>query len=241
MNSAPAATPDVSHYDGQDLEALADLPNYTGWILDAFGERLRGRVIEVGAGLGNVSARYLDRVESALLVEPALNLHARLAARFAADRRVTTACAVLGDLADQPPFDAALMVNVLEHIDDDVAVLAGLRARIRPGGAVLIFVPALPALYGSLDRLVHHVRRYTRAELADKFGLAGLRPVEVRYLDVLGMVPWFVAGRVLRQRRFDARGAAWFDCLAVPIGRAIEGRLRVPVGKSLVGIALREA
>ena len=237
-----SATPDVAHYDGQDLEALADLPRYTRWILDEFGPHLRGRVIEVGAGIGNVSGHYLPQVDSALLVEPAVNLHAKLAARFAAQPNVTTACALLQELAPQlvaEPFDAAIMVNVLEHIDDDVAVLQALQRIVKPGGAVLIFVPALPALYGSLDQLVHHVRRYTLPELRGKFEQAGLQPTKLQYMDALGMAPWFVVGKVLRQRTFSAQGAALYDRLGVPFTRFVEARVRVPVGKSLVAVAIR--
>jgi len=114
----PAATPDPSHYEGQDLEALGDLPHYTGWILEHFDPYLRGRVIEVGAGIGNVSARYVDRSRHALLVEPARNLHERLAERLGQRTNVTTTCALLHDLDPKLtalPFDAAIMVNVLEH------------------------------------------------------------------------------------------------------------------------------
>ena len=120
------ATPDVGHYDGQDLEALADMPNYTTALLEPMGAHLQGRVIEVGAGIGNVSKYYMDRVQSALLVEPASNLHEQLQERFSDNAHVQTTCAALEDvdadlLAD--PFDAAIMVNVLEHIPDDLATI----------------------------------------------------------------------------------------------------------------------
>ncbi len=237
---AKNGNPDPTHYDGQDLEALADLPNYTGWILERFRPFLRGRVIEVGAGLGNVSRRYVDQVESALLVEPAANLYKVLQEQLANRSHVTCTNALLGDVPAellQPKFDAALMVNVLEHIDDDVAVLKQVREVVKPGGYLLIFVPALPALYGSLDALVHHCRRYRRSELRIKMVQAGFRIEECSYFDLLGMAPWLVAGRVLRQRKFDARGATWYDRLGVPVTRALESRLPVPFGKSLIAIA----
>lgn len=240
--TSAGATPDVQHYDGQDLEALADLPRYTRWILDQFGPHLHGRVIEVGAGMGNVSARYLDQVHSALLVEPAVNLHSKLAARLGPHPKVTTACCLLQELPPAlvaEPFDAAILVNVLEHIDDDVAILQALRALVKPGGAVLIFVPALPQLYGSLDALVHHVRRYTRMELRDKFERAGLVTQRVDYMDALGMAPWFVVGKILKQRKFSTTGAQLYDRFGVPATRFVEERFLPPIGKSLVGIATR--
>lgn len=233
-------TADPTHYDGQDLEALADLPNYTGWILQRFRPFLHGRVIEVGAGLGNVARRYVDQVGEALLVEPAANLFAKLQAEMAARPHVKCAQGVLEQVPQEllaQPFDAALMVNVLEHIPDDAAALQQVRAVLKPGGHLLIFVPALPLLYGSLDELVHHCRRYRRGELQAKLVQAGFVVEECRYFDVLGIAPWLVAGRVLRQRRFDARGAALYDRLGVPVTRALESKLAVPFGKSLIAVA----
>lgn len=238
----PPATPDASHYDGQDLEALADLPRYTGWILEHFAPHLHGHVIEVGAGIGNVSARYVDRVEHALLVEPAVNLHAKLAARLGGHPHVTTTCALLDEVPPDllaRPFDAAIMVNVLEHIQDDAAVLRRLYDLLQPGGALLIFVPAMPWLYGTLDALVHHVRRYTRDDLANRLRDAGFGIGQLRYFDALGVLPWFVAGRVAKQKRFDSRAAMLYDRVGVPLTRALEQWLEPPVGKSLVAVAFK--
>ncbi|MSP90356.1 MAG: class I SAM-dependent methyltransferase [Myxococcales bacterium] len=234
-------------YDGHDLEALADLPRYTGWILDEFDPWLHGRVIEVGAGIGNVALRYLDRagprpVTDAVLVEPAANLYARLQQRVGSDRRVQTVCATLDGLPAElaaPPFDAAVLVNVLEHIEDDLGTLRRLHGLLRPGGAVCLFVPAGPWLFGSLDRAVHHVRRYRRRELEGVVRAAGFDVAKLAWFDALGMVPWFVAGRVLRRRQFDRGAAALYDKVGVPLTRAVEARLRLPVGKSLVAVGVR--
>lgn len=236
-----------TRYDGQDLEATADLPNYTGWILDQFSGYLHGRVIEVGAGTGNVSVCYLDRVSHALLVEPADNLAALLRARVEGMSHVTVCQGLLQSVDPAllaTPFDAAIMVNVLEHIHDDVSVLRRLHDLVRPGGAVCIFVPALPELYGTLDKLVQHERRYTRAELKGKLEMAGLEVRKLEYLDTLGIVPWYLAGKVFRRPSFDGNAAKLYDRVGVPLTRAAERQLarvlgRVPVGKSLVAVAVR--
>src|SRR5260221_10739845 len=106
------------NYVGQDLEALADIPNYQDWILSHFRPYLRGRVLEIGAGIGTLSARYVDNVDSAVLLEPAPNLIEPLRARFRDAPNIT----VLGqhlevvELADGS-FDAVVLINVLEHVD----------------------------------------------------------------------------------------------------------------------------
>lgn len=231
---------DPRHYDGHDLEALFEAPRYVKWLLGAFAPHLGGRVIEVGAGIGNVSLGWIEGASEALLVEPAENLHGRLARRVAGRPRVTTACGVLEDL-DLPslgaPFDAALMVNVLEHIPDDRAALSQLHGALEPGGRLLLFVPALPWLYGSLDTLVQHCRRYTRDSLGAAVREAGFEIEELRYCDVLGALPWWFVGRVLRRQHFDPASVRLYDRVGVPLTASIEARIVPPLGKSLRCIA----
>jgi len=233
---------DIRHYEGQDLEALSDMPRYTGWILEYFSKYTRGRVVEIGAGIGNVSVRYVDKSAQALLVEPAANLHERLKERVAHLPHVHTACALLQDVDPSlvaEPFDAALLVNVLEHVQDDAALLRHIHDILKPGGALLLFVPAMPWLYGTLDRRIHHMRRYLKPELADLLQAAGFQIGSLRYFDVLGMAPWLLAGRVVKTQEFNQAGAQWYDRLGVPVTRWIEERVEPSFGKSLIAIAFR--
>ena len=235
-----AATADVRHYEGQDLEALADMPNYTRWLLSPFRPYLSGRVVEVGAGIGNVSTRWVDDAEAALLVEPASNLHATLAERLADRGHVRTVCALLEEVDPallSPAFDSALMVNVLEHIEDEAAILGRLHKLLAEEGRLLLFVPALPFLYGSLDALVHHCRRYTATSLRAVVESAGFEVQTLRYCDALGILPWLIMGRLLRRRRFDAGGVHLYDRFGVPLTALVEDRIVPPLGKSLWCIA----
>jgi SAM-dependent methyltransferase len=237
-----------SRYEGQDLEALADLPHYTGWILRGFAQHLRGRTLEVGAGTGNFSARYVDAVDEAVLLEPARNLYPTLRARFWGKPHVQVVSGLLEEWITRSParggpgerpFDAAVMVNVLEHIGDDHGTLQHLGELLRPGGKLLIFVPALAWLYGSLDALVHHYRRYSRSTLAQAVGRAGLEILSLRYFDLAGVLPWFITGRLLRQRKFSARAARLYDRLIVPLESRLERWLPLPLGKNLMCVAQR--
>jgi SAM-dependent methyltransferase len=235
-------------YEGHDLEALADLPHYVGWILQGFATHLQGRVLEVGAGTGNFSARYVDTVDESVLLEPAQNLYPILAARFAGNHRVQLACGLLEDWLARPtaqggydgrPFDAAVMVNVLEHIADDAGTIGRLARVLRPGGKLLIFVPALRWLYGSLDAQVHHYRRYSRSKLTRAIERNGLEILSLQFFDLAGVLPWLVAGRVLRQRSFSASAALIYDRLVVPLAARLERWLPLPMGKNLLCVAQR--
>lgn len=246
IESGPSVVESPSaHYEGQDLEALADIPRYQNWLLESFRARLAGRVLEVGAGSGNLANLYVDDVSEAVLVEPAPNLAARLKERFSKRKNVRVVGAHLEDAASVAPtvnlsphsFDACLLVNVLEHIEDDVAVLRHARELVRPGGSLLLFVPALPQLYGSLDALVHHHRRYTKDSLRRTVESAGFHITALRYFDVLGVLPWLLAGRVLRRQRFDETAAQLYDRWFVPLGSRLERHWTPPLGKNLMCIA----
>jgi len=240
--------PSSGCYEGHDLEALADMPHYVDWILQGFAEHLRGRVLEVGAGTGNFSVCYLDRVTEAVLLEPAQNLYPRLAARFRSKAHVQVERGLLEEWSERPaaqgghdgrPFDTAVLVNVLEHIADDQGTVQRLADLLRPGGKLLIFVPALPWLYGSLDLQVHHYRRYSRSRLQRVMHRAGLEVMSLHYFDVPGVLPWLLAGRLLRQSAFSPRAAFIYDRVVVPLASRMERWVRLPLGKNLVCVAQR--
>jgi SAM-dependent methyltransferase len=238
----------ASFYEGQDLEALADLPRYYRWILRTFTPYLNGRVLEVGAGTGNFASHYVDGVDQAVLLEPAQNLYPALAARFARKDNVTPICGLLEEWCDgrlntdgpnPGSFDAAILVNVLEHVANDYQMVQRLTELLRPGGTLLLFVPAVPWLYGTLDSLVHHYRRYTYSRLARVASRSGLELIQLRYFDFPGILPWLIAGRILRQERFNPSAARLYDRLVAPVASILERWIRPPLGKNLICVARR--
>ena len=139
-------------------------------------------------------------------------------------------------------FDSLVYVSVLEHIDDDVAELRTAAELVRPGGTIGLFVPALAALYGSLDYKSGHYRRYDRRLLTEAITEAGLEVERMRYLDIAGALPYFVMYRLLDVPTLDAGSSAIYDKVIVPLSRAAQRIVpRPPFGKNLVAIARRPA
>ncbi|MGH7480937.1 MAG: class I SAM-dependent methyltransferase [Longimicrobiales bacterium] len=232
-------------YSGNELDALADARNYYRWLIGRFEPHLGPRVIEVGAGIGTFAEWILGtgRVEALTLIEPAANNYPRLARRFAADPRVR---AVRGFLEEQVQEqegeqgqDALVAVNVLEHVEDDVAFLDAAWRALRPGGALLIFVPAGPRIFGTLDRALEHHRRYDRKTLRRRLETAGFRIETLRYANSVGVLAWFLTGRVLRRTTLDAAIVKLYDRLVVPWLLAFENRVAPPLGQSLLAVARR--
>lgn len=238
MTDAPGVS-----YDGHDLEALFALDNYQRWIAHSFAPFLRGEAVEFGAGIGAMSRHLRPLVERLDLVEPSTNLVTPLRQRFAGDAGVRViADSLEAALARLPAggYDACVLVNLLEHIADDTQALAGMRRILRPGGHLLLFVPALPWLFSPLDALVGHRRRYTRAGLHRIVAAANLAIVDLRYFDLLGVLPWWLVNTLGGKRSFDPRMARLYDRIGVPLTRAFERALRPPLGKNLILVARRD-
>jgi SAM-dependent methyltransferase len=170
------------------------------WALKKYFPDAR-RLLEVGCGTGFV----LSGIAAAL---PDLELCASEvhgAGLSVAAQRVARASFLEMD-ARQIPFDAQFDVvgafDVLEHIEEDETVLAGIHRALRPGGGVVLTVPQHPALWSRQDEAACHVRRYTLSELGAKVERAGFAVRRTSSFVSL-LLPLLALAR-LRKRRQDA-------------------------------------
>src|SRR5262249_49339155 len=151
------------------------------------GDALSGDLLDHGAGTGALTERLLGRAQRVGALEPEAMLATRLRARFAAPREVQI---LEGDKAryleryGARSLDAVVSSNVLEQLPDDVACLSQIRESLRPGGALALYVPARPELFGSLDASVGHLRRYTRDSLRARLEVSGFHVQWLRYVNL---------------------------------------------------------
>ena len=111
---------------------------------------------------------------------------------------------------------------------------------LRPGGRLAVFVPAMPALYGTMDRLSDHYRRYTRAVLEQRVQGAGFAVDELRFVDVASVVPYWLAYRVLKLNSLGGSSGALFDRVLVPLSRGVQRVWKNPsFGKNLICLATK--
>jgi 2-polyprenyl-3-methyl-5-hydroxy-6-metoxy-1,4-benzoquinol methylase len=97
-------------------------------------------------------------------------------------------------------IDTIVCLNVLEHIENDQATLRDFADVLPPGGHLVLLVPALKSLYGSLDKNLHHYRRYNRDELRATVEAAGFQIDSVRFLNRPAVFGWWLSSRVLKKR-----------------------------------------
>ncbi len=144
---------------------------------------------------------------------------------------------------DGKAYDLIALLDVLEHVDDDVASLGALGQRLASGGSLLVTVPAVPWLWSDHDVLHHHKRRYTRESLEQAVGQAGLQVRAMGYFNSL-LFPLALVQRVTHQmfrRRapLDARPSAPVNALLQMIfgaERHLIDQIRFPIGLSLFAV-----
>lgn len=208
------------------LAVMGQAPNLYRWIWDEFRPYVGRVVLEIGAGLGHLTewlAQLPGRVVYATDVDPALLgiLAERLGHRPQVCIAPHDATQVFVPPDGHPP-DTVLCVNVLEHLEDDARALQAIYASLASGGRLLLFVPAHPWLYGTVDRAIGHCRRYTKGDLLSKLTAAGFQVDRLRPFNLPGIVGWWWQGKVRRGTRLEPWQTRWFDRL-VPVIR------RVPV------------
>ena len=241
--STPAAEPNPvvtgdATFQNEVLEELAGAVNYRGWLVSLVEQQLGEDPLEVGSGTGEYAASLSAQGQRVTVSEaygPSLR---RLQERFAGDQRVTVRELVVP--ADvEGGYSSVFAFNVLEHIPDDAAALASMGRLVRPGGCIMIFVPAFTLLMSRFDRQVGHQRRYRAAELRRLAEGAGLSVERVHHVNAPGFLAWFVGMRLLRGRPKDGPALRVWDRLVVPPTRRLESWHRPPFGQSLFLVARR--
>jgi len=221
-----------------EFSALSQAKNYRAALLWEFSEHLRGRVLEVGAGVGQVTEDLLKNpaISRLVSIEPDQKFLARLTAAFPSHQVIP---GTIEDLKGDEPWNAILSVNVLEHIKDDEHELAVYRQKLaREKGVLCLFVPARPEIYAPIDRDFGHFRRYAKAELRHKVESAGFQILKLRHYNFAGYFAWWLIFCVLKKRGFDLQAVRFFDRIIFPSLHLIESRIcPPPVGQSLLAIA----
>jgi SAM-dependent methyltransferase len=201
-------------YDASYFERIAEKEPRSFWfrsrsrlLVSAIRRRFPDAqsLLEVGCGTGFVLAGLHQAFPRLRLVGTELFAEGLEIARRRLPREVELVELDARAMPYEREFDLVGAFDVLEHIDDDGAVLAGMRRAVRGGGGLLVTVPQHPALWSAADTFAHHVRRYRRRELVGKIRAAGFEPVEVTSF-VTALLPAMVGSRIvhrLARRPYD--------------------------------------
>jgi glycosyltransferase involved in cell wall biosynthesis len=227
-------------YGGQILHSLDRVRRFNGWMADAIRPWLGARVLEIGAGIGNITGWMIPRD---LYVASDINSnYLHYLQNFAAGKPYLEVERV--DLEEpesftllRQRFDTVICLNVLEHVRDPLAALQNIFSALEPGGRVLLYVPSGPKRFSSLDEALGHRCRYDRETLESELSTTGFEIEHVSSFNRFSVPGWWWNGRVLKKRSFSRLQLKLLNAL-VPILRRLD-RLLPWKGLGLIAIARR--
>lgn len=207
------------------LEIMNKADWYNNWLLMQVSKYLKGDILEVGAGNGNFTSK--------------LSKYGKVTAIDYDSGYQNTS---YGDIEKgkyffdkDKKFDSIVCMNVLEHIKDDNKALKNMHALLGDGGRLILLVPAFACAYGTLDKELGHFRRYLKREVESKILNYKFSIINSRYLNWLGLIGWFINGKILKRKLLPENQLGIFNIIARPF-LIIEEFIRPIFGLSVLVI-----
>lgn len=221
------------------LKHLAELDRYNNWVYEQIEPALGRRVLEIGAGTGNITQFLCANSRHVVATDIVPSYRKELQQLFGDRSNVEIGKFDLNSKAPSDfvssPFDTIVCLNVLEHIEDDLFALKQMIDVLKVGGKLALLVPAHMVLYGEFDRALGHFRRYEKRGMIDKLKRVGFSNIKLKYFSLLAALPWLINGRVLKRDYLPVEQANLANRL-VPLLK-LERLIGPPCGLSLVAIA----
>ena len=220
------------------LDSLAGTKRFNRWMAGTIRPWLGGRVLELGAGIGNMTQQLAGGrkryVATDIDEEHLARQRVRFRGRPNVEIRKCDLCRADDFAGLHGAFDTVVCLNVVEHVEDDLTALCNIHSALAPGGRAIVLVPQDQSIFGSLDEALGHFRRYREDELRRRMEEAGFVIEQTLQFNRVTRPGWWWNGRVLRRRTFGSLQLRVFDRM-VPVFRRIDALLPWPA-VSLIAI-----
>lgn len=207
-----------------------------GHLVKHLADNLKGEVLEVGAGSGSYSQSISKIATNLVSVEPNVKFYRALADKL---EEIGNASSFFGTLSDfvasseksknTRTFDCVIYTHVIEHINDDVSELKLAKCQLKPNGKLIVVVPSMPRLYGSVDSLSGHQRRFTLNELKTVAEISGFEVESIRYFNPIAVAPYWFLYRIVGIKSVGSGQLGLYDRVLIPVAykmtRLFAGRI----------------
>jgi 2-polyprenyl-3-methyl-5-hydroxy-6-metoxy-1,4-benzoquinol methylase len=220
-------------------EGMSKADNYNKLLFNNFDGFVGERILEIGCSIGNIT-KFFDHKELVIATDVLKEAIDIIKSKYSENKNVKT---LMIDVSDEKiielnkyKIDTIVCMNVLEHIEKDLIALENMNKTLICGGNLLLLVPAIKCIYGSVDESDHHFRRYSKKELRQEVENAGFKIKRLNYINLFGVVGWLINGKILKRKTVHQGMLSVFDSL-VPLLFKTERLIGPPFGLSLVCVA----
>jgi 2-polyprenyl-3-methyl-5-hydroxy-6-metoxy-1,4-benzoquinol methylase len=220
------------------LDHLGRADRFSRWVAAEIAPFIGRSILEVGCGTGTFTRLMAPAAERLLAIDIDAGFVRAARKAVAAFPAAKVERADVTKSALPQDFDTVVMLDVLEHIEDDVAMLKRLRTCLAPGGRIVVKVPAIPSLHGPMDAAIGHYRRYDPETLRAVLAAAGFEMIGCRPFNMLAILGWWLNGKVLGRTKPPGEQVRLFNLL-VPALRLVERLIGPPTGLSLIAASRR--
>lgn len=239
MKEAISNTADLAGL--QTLQSIASATSFNAWMYQTIRPYIKGRVLELGSGIGNISDQLVSEFSAITLSDYNPAYCEYLVNRFQSTKQVEAVLSI--DLQDpaffetnqpyQNSFDTIILLNVIEHLANDRQCVHNCSFLLRNGGHLIVLAPAYRLLYSALDKEIGHYRRYTKNGLARLLAQNGFGVVQKQYFNLMGIGGWLFFNKLLGRKVITKGSMKNFDRL-VPLARWLDRAIGHRLGLSAI-------
>lgn len=235
-----------------ELQSLANAHRYQRWLYSSVERHLGNRILELGSGIGNLS-QHLPVRDRLILSDLEESFVASLKRRpeFSQNQKISVLRlqGLSGNELDQENLDTIVSFNVMEHVENDSALLGDAIRLLKKSNAtgpkrIVSLVPAHQWAFGEIDKKFGHYRRYSDKGFRAALQKAGAAPLnranyQSYYMNLPALLAWWLKGRILRQKDIGLDNMKVFELLCPlikPVDNFLHQALGLPVGNSLITV-----
>jgi SAM-dependent methyltransferase len=225
------------------LDVISSADQFNEWMYNSIKPFCKGRVLEIGSGIGNISAFFLKDKFNITLSDIRANYCDILKDKFKGSE--TLSDTLILDLTDPlfdikyqsltNTFDTVFALNVVEHIEDDHLAISNCKKLLTKNGNLIILVPAYMILYNEFDKELEHYRRYNKKSLNNLFINNGFEIIKSNYYNFIGIFGWFFSGKFQKNKSIPGGQMKLYNKL-VPLWKIADKFILNSMGLSVVTI-----
>ncbi len=226
-------------FEGEEnLRSIAAADKFNHWMYSQIQPHCKGKILEIGSGIGNISCFFVDNKHDIDLSDIRDQYRSYLSKRFFSQQCFDID--IVGENFNTihakkfGTYDAIFALNVVEHIKDDQMALLNMVKLLKPGGNIVILVPAYQHLYNGFDRALEHFRRYTKSTLLTIFP-ANVQLVKAWYFNFAGIFGWFLVGTLLRKKVIPESNMRVYNVLT-PLFKLVDKVVFNSMGLSVIAV-----